>query len=50
MIDGPVCHQPGTLAEVRCPTSQYVIELVTNFVPWLRVAGFQHLSDLLPDP
>src|SRR4026207_275153 len=50
MIDGPICHQPRALAEVRRPASQYAIEPMTNVLPGLHVAGFQHLSDLLPDP
>ncbi len=50
MIDGPVGHKPRALAEVHRPSSQYAIELITNFFPGLHVAGLQNLSDLLPDP
>jgi hypothetical protein len=50
MIDGPICHQPRTLAEVRRPTPQNTVELVTNFFPWLRVAGFQLCVAKIPQP
>jgi hypothetical protein len=43
MIDGPIRHQPRTLAEVRRPSAQNPIELIAHFLPKLDVTASEQM-------
>src|SRR5262245_45684102 len=45
----PVCRCPGSVAEVRCPASQDLIQPVSHLLPGSRVARHQKLSHLFLD-
>ena len=49
IVDRSVCHQPGPVAEVPRPSSQYPIEPVPYFLPGSNIVGPKQISHFLVD-
>src|SRR5262249_39830718 len=50
ITNSPIRRCPGSIAEVRRPTSQHLIQPASHLLPSPRVAGHQKFSHLLLDP
>src|SRR5262245_60589375 len=49
VIDRSIGDQPGTVAEVACPTLQHAVELISHFWPRPHIVRLQEISHFSPE-